>query len=76
MMTREQILSEAMALDSRERELLAEQLWLSIDGSTREEVEQAWGDEIQRRAEDADEHPEEFRPAEDVGRALRARLKQ
>jgi putative addiction module component (TIGR02574 family) len=76
MMTREQILSEAMSLDPKDREILAEQLWHSIDGTTGEEVAQAWADEIRRRVAVADAHPEDSVPAEDVIERLRAKLKR
>lgn len=76
MMTREQILSEAMSLAPEERELLAEELWLSIDGTTRDEVEQAWAAEIRRRIDEADEHPEDLRSGDEVVAELRAKLKQ
>jgi putative addiction module component (TIGR02574 family) len=39
----------ALALPEREREWLAERLWLSVDETTREEAAEAWAREIGRR---------------------------
>ena len=48
-LTREEIKSAAMALDPAERELLAEELMLSLSEADREAVEQAWLAEVRRR---------------------------
>jgi putative addiction module component (TIGR02574 family) len=48
-MTKEQIKSEAMHLEPSEREELAEELLLSIDGPDREAIDAAWLDEARRR---------------------------
>jgi len=48
-LSREQIKSAALELDPREREALAEELLLSIDGANREEIDAAWLDESRRR---------------------------
>jgi putative addiction module component (TIGR02574 family) len=48
-MTKDQILSEAMALGPDEREALAEELWLSLNGERQKEVDAAWLEEVRRR---------------------------
>lgn len=52
----EQLLNQALQLSSAEREVLAEQLYLSLDiaSATQEEVDAAWGDEIAQRIKDVD----------------------
>lgn len=52
MLTREQIKTEALKLDPREREALAEELLLSISADQREAIDAAWLAEAHRR--DAD----------------------
>ena len=51
-LTKEQLKSAALQLDPAEREALAEELLLSIDGADREEIDAAWLAEARRR--DAD----------------------
>ena len=65
-MTREQLLSEAKTLDPAERERLAEELLLSISGTTQREVDEAWLAEV--RARDAAYRRGEIgsRPADEV----------
>jgi putative addiction module component (TIGR02574 family) len=48
-MTKDQILAEAMALDADEREALAEELWLSLNGGRQEAVDAASLEEVRRR---------------------------
>lgn len=48
-MTKDQILAEAMALGPDEREALAEELWLSLNGGQRAAVDAAWLEEVRRR---------------------------
>jgi hypothetical protein len=50
-MNKEQILTEAMALEPTEREALAEALLLSLDDIDREAIDAAWLDEARRRDE-------------------------
>lgn len=53
-MTKDQVRAEALALDPKERETLAEELWLSlIDDSDRDEIDAAWLAEVRRREETA-----------------------
>lgn len=48
-LTKEQIKSAALKLDPSDREALAEELLLSIDGAERDEVDSAWLAEARRR---------------------------
>lgn len=54
LMTKEQIVNEAMALAPREREELAEAIWLSAHGVTAEQVESEGASEAARRAREID----------------------
>ena len=48
-MTKDQIKNAAMELEPAERELLAEELLLSIGDSERESIDRAWLEEAHRR---------------------------
>jgi len=50
-MTKDQVKSAALQLDPSEREALAEELLLSIDGTERSAIDAAWLDEARRRDE-------------------------
>ena len=75
-LTKEQILTEALSLAPQEREELAEAIWLSIDGLTREEIDAAWVAECQRRLDAVDRGEMELVPGEQVIRELRERLRK
>ena len=70
-MSREQVIQEALALSEEDREMLAEDLLLSLKGVSSEQIEKAWIDEAKRRLDevragtailhDADEVIEELR---------------
>jgi putative addiction module component (TIGR02574 family) len=72
-MTRQQLLDEAMALSAEDRERLAEDLWQSLDDSTRDEIDAAWTAEIRRRIE-AIGQGEPLLDGEQVMAELRKRL--
>ena len=46
---KDQLFAEAMSLKPRDREMLAEELWSSLDGSTRDRISDEWADEISKR---------------------------
>jgi len=48
-MSKEQIIEGALGLSEEDREWLAEELWLSIDHSSPEEIEKAWIKEAEKR---------------------------
>jgi hypothetical protein len=69
-----QIEEAALNLDDRSRARLAEKLLRSLDDLSEEESDALWAEEAKRRdAELDDANP--GRPAEDVLRDLRARLR-
>jgi len=51
-MTKEQVKSAALQLDPSERQALAEELLLSIDGEQSSTIDAAWLDEVRRRDDD------------------------
>ena len=70
-MTKKQVLAEAMSLSEKDRELLALELWRSLDGTTQEEAAQAWAEEISRRLKALDRGEIKSVPAEQVIREAR-----
>ena len=74
-MTKDQLRIEAMALDPKEREALAEELLLSLDGE-RTANELAWVEECKRRVEAVDRGEMKTIPGEQVMRELRERLQR
>ncbi len=72
-MTKEQILSEAMALDPRERDEVAETLWQSI---VPDELTQQQLAEIRRRIESLESGQTQTIPGEQVMRELRERFRR
>jgi putative addiction module component (TIGR02574 family) len=75
-MTKKQIISEAMSLDPRDREAIAEELLLSVDSATQEEVSDAWAAEIQRRVARADRGEGSSKPVDKIVARLRNKAKQ
>lgn len=63
-MTASVILDEALKLPLEEREVLCAKLWNSLHGA--EVSESSVRDEMQRRIQDAEEHPEEGIDWEDI----------
>ena len=50
-MTMEQVRAAAMALDPQQREVLAEELLLSLTDADRDQIDAAWLAEVRRREE-------------------------
>lgn len=75
-MSREEIEAEALKLEPAARARLAEKLLESLEHLTEEENARIWAEEAKRRDEAWDRNPGEGRPAEDVHRDVRARLKK
>ncbi|MFI5263738.1 MAG: addiction module protein [Candidatus Kapaibacterium sp.] len=48
-MSREQLIHEALSLSQREREMLAEELLVSVDRVSQQEIESLWKAEAERR---------------------------
>jgi hypothetical protein len=74
-MKAEEIEVEALRLDSRDRARLAHQLLRSLEALPDEDADQAWLEEAERRNEDIESDRSSARPADDVLREARARLK-
>jgi Putative addiction module component len=74
-MSIEELEAEALKLDPSARARLAGKLLESLENLSDEENERVWAEEARRRDEEWDAHPSARRPAEDVHRDLRAKLK-
>ena len=72
-MTKEQILTEAMTLNSQERDEVAEALWQSAEPG---KLDSAQIGELRRRADDVDSGRVQAVPGEQVMQELRRRFKQ
>jgi len=66
---------EALHLPLPERAKLAQKLLLSLENLTESELETAWLDEAERRAQEIDEGLVQLIPAEEISRKARALLK-
>jgi putative addiction module component (TIGR02574 family) len=69
--SKKQIVEQALALPARDREMLAEELWLSLDGATKEQVHDEWATEIARRLKQLDRGEVDTIPADEVMREAR-----
>lgn len=74
-MTAKDIVTHALALPRRQRARLAERLLASLDEKHEEGCEQAWYDEAVRRDKAYREGRLKGRPAEEVFRRIRAKLR-
>jgi hypothetical protein len=74
-MTIEELEAQALKLDAKARARLAGRLLESLENLSEEENAQLWAEEAQRRDADLDADPTSGRPADDVLREARSRLK-
>jgi hypothetical protein len=74
-MSREELETEALKLSPRERARLAERLLRSLENLSDEENARLWAEEAERRDAAWDANASLGRPAVDVLRDVRARLK-
>ncbi|HZT77570.1 MAG TPA: addiction module protein [Vicinamibacterales bacterium] len=74
-MSTEELEIEALKLAPRDRARLAERLLHSLETLSDEENARLWAEEAQRRDQAWDANPSSGRPADEVFRAARARLK-
>jgi len=74
-LTKEQIRTAALNLDPVDRESLAEELLLSIDESSRREIDAAWLAEVHRRDADYRAGKTTAKPIDDVLNRLRNKSK-
>jgi hypothetical protein len=73
-MTKEQLLAEALALDTRDREALAERLLLSVCDEDQASVDAAWLEEAKRREAEHARGAASSSPVEDVVARLQSRV--
>jgi hypothetical protein len=71
----EELRDEALKLSPEARAQLAHALLLSLDDLSEAEIEELWLDEAIRRDEEIDAGKVELRPADDVFRDARERLR-
>jgi putative addiction module component (TIGR02574 family) len=69
--TTRKVLDNAMSLSEKERELLALELWRSLDDTTQEQVWDAWAVEIDRRLHGLERGVAKSFPADEVMRQAR-----
>jgi putative addiction module component (TIGR02574 family) len=74
-MSTEELEVEALKLAPQDRARLAEKLLQSLESLSEEENARLWAEEAQRRDQAWDADPKMGRPAADVFRDARARLK-
>lgn len=74
-MSIEELEAEALKLTPQARAKLAGRLLESLEGLSEQENEQLWAEEAVRRDADLDANPEKARPAGEVFREARSRLK-
>ena len=74
-MSIEEIEAEALKLTPQARAQLAGKLLESLEGLSEEENQQLWAEEAQRRYSDLDANPDTGRPAADVFREARSKIK-
>lgn len=70
-----QLESKALKLPAKDRARLAKRLIASLDPEPEEGAEEAWAREIERRVEELRTGKVRARPAEDVLRQIRSKLR-
>ena len=73
--TADQIIQEARTLTAEERAHVAEELLRSLEEPERAEIDAAWAEEIERRIDELDAGRMPTRPADEVMREMRDRLR-
>ena len=66
----QELLADALRLDTTERAKLAAELLASLDGEPEEGVEAAWAEEVERRMDDIESGAVKLVPWEDVKRRV------
>lgn len=74
-MSNEELEAEALKLDPQSRAKLAGKLLESLDELSEQEATELWAEEAQRRDASLDSDPSSARPADDVFRKARHKLK-
>ncbi|WP_257979455.1 addiction module protein [Corallococcus exiguus] len=76
MATRDELLAQALRLAPEDRARLAHELLDSLGDGPPEDVEQAWGDEISRRAQEVLDGTVELVDFDDVLKKMKERMEQ
>jgi len=76
MSKKEQILADALPLPEKQRALLADDLWFSLNEMTQEQLDRAWLKEVKHRWAEYERGEVEALPVERVMREARQRLRQ
>jgi putative addiction module component (TIGR02574 family) len=71
----ESLLKAALALSPADRAVLVDYLLDSLDGTSQEEIDSVWREEIERRIRAIDEGSVDLVPGEEVLAKLRSRFK-
>jgi putative addiction module component (TIGR02574 family) len=71
----ESLLKAALALSPADRAVLVDYLLDSLDGTSQEEIDSVWREEIERRIRAIDEGSVDLIPGEEVLAKLRSRFK-
>jgi len=76
MSKKEKILAEALTLPEKQRAVLADDLWFSLNEMTQEQIDRAWFKEIKRRWGEYERSEVEALPMDQVMREARQRFRQ
>jgi len=66
----QELLADALRLDTTDRAKLAAELLASLDGEPEEDVEAAWAEEVERRIDEIESGAVKLVPWEDVKRRV------
>ena len=72
----DEIMSAALALPPKEREMLAEQLMETLDAEEQERIEGLWAEEAERRDKEIEDGIVKPIPGEEVMNRMRSRYKR
>ena len=72
----DEIMSDALALPPKQRELLAEHLMESLDAEDQERIDALWAEEAERRYKEIEDGVVKAIPGEEVMNRLRSRYKR
>ena len=76
MSKKERILAEALTLSEKQRAILADDLWFSLNEMTQKQVDSAWGKELKLRWAGFERGEVEALPMDQVMREARQRLRE
>jgi putative addiction module component (TIGR02574 family) len=76
MAKKDQILAKALALPEKQRAMLADDLWFSLNAMTQEQIDRAWFHELKRRWAEYERGDVEAMPMDRVMREARQSLRQ